>query len=59
LKTTRSHIARSKQTTPELVTQIDQLLEFGDDGIVTERLNAAGVRNWRNDAFTKSQVAAS
>jgi hypothetical protein len=58
MKMTRSRIARTKQTSHELVTQIDQLLEFGDDGIVAERLNAAGVRNWRNDAFTKSQVAA-
>src|SRR6516162_8687692 len=55
---TRSQIARRKQTPPELVTQIDQLLEFGDDGIVAERLNAAGACNWRNDVFTRSQVAA-
>jgi len=57
LKITRSRIARRKQTPPELVTQIDQLLEFGDDGIVAERLNAAGVLNCRNDAFTRNQIA--
>src|SRR5262249_30172075 len=56
LKMTRSRIAPKKQTLPEVVTQIDQLLEFGDDGFVAERLNAAGVRNWRNDAVTRSQI---
>jgi DNA invertase Pin-like site-specific DNA recombinase len=57
LEMTRSRIAPKKQTPPNLVTQIDELLELGDDGIVADRLNATGVRNWRNGAFSKGQIA--
>ena len=58
LTTTRSTVAPRKRTPPTLVSQIDRLLELGDDQIVADQLNAAGVHNWRNTAFTKGQIAA-
>jgi DNA invertase Pin-like site-specific DNA recombinase len=57
LQMTRSRIQPKKQTLPDVVTRIDQLLELGDDAIVAEQLNAAGIRNWRNEAFDKHQIA--
>jgi len=54
----RSRIAPKKQTLSDVVTRIDQLLDLGDDGMVAEQLNVAGVRNWRNGTFTKSQIGA-
>lgn len=53
----RSTVAPRKRTPPNLVTQIDQLLELGDDQIVADHLNTAGARNWRNGPFTKGQIA--
>src|ERR1019366_2044029 len=53
---TRSRATPGNKTAPELVTRIEQLLEFGDDAKVAARLNAEHVRNWRNAAFTKSQI---
>ena len=57
LTLTRSTVAPRKRTPPALVSRIDRLLELGDDQIVADQLNAAGVRNWRNSAFTKGQIA--
>ncbi|HEX3396295.1 MAG TPA: recombinase family protein [Steroidobacteraceae bacterium] len=57
LNMTRSRIVPSKQTLPDVVTRIDQLLELGDDSAVAEHLNAAGIRNWRNSLFTRGQIA--
>ena len=45
---TRSTIQPCKRTPAHVVAQIDQLLELGDDQMVADRLNAAGIRNWRN-----------
>ena len=56
LQMTRSRIQPKKQTLSDVVARIDQLLEVGDDEIVAERLNAAGIRNWRNAAFDKHQI---
>jgi DNA invertase Pin-like site-specific DNA recombinase len=53
---TRSSVAPRKRTPPHVVAQIDQLLEVGDDQIVAQKLNAAGIRNWRNGPFSKSQI---
>lgn len=52
----RSSLAPRKRTTPDLVAQIDRLLEVGDDPLVADHLNAAGSRNWRGKPFTKSQI---
>src|SRR5262249_10726506 len=57
LQMMRSRIQPKKQTLPDVITRIDQLLELGDDEIVAERLNAAGIRNWRTQAFDKHQIA--
>jgi DNA invertase Pin-like site-specific DNA recombinase len=57
LQMIRSRIKRKKQTLPDVVSRIDQLLELGEDRIVAERLNAAGVRNSRKEAFDKQQIA--
>jgi hypothetical protein len=57
LTVTRSSIAPRKRTPPDIVAKIDQLLEIGDDAIVAQELNAAGIRNWRNGPFTKGQIA--
>ncbi len=57
LTLTRSTVAPRKRTPAALVSRIDRLLELGDDQIVADQLNAAGVRNWRNSAFTKGQIA--
>jgi hypothetical protein len=57
LMVTRSSVAPRKRTPPDIVAKIDQLLEIGDDAIVAQRLNAAGIRNWRNVPFTASQIA--
>jgi hypothetical protein len=57
LTLTRSTVAPRKRTPAALVSQIDRLLELGDDQIVADQLNAAGVHNWRNSGFTKGQIA--
>jgi hypothetical protein len=57
LTLTRSSVAPRKRTPPNIVIQIDQLLELGDDQIVADHLNTAGIRNWRNGPFTKGQIA--
>ena len=57
LTLTRSTVAPRKRTPPALVSKIDRLLELGDDQIVADQLNAAGVHNWRNSSFTKGQIA--
>jgi len=57
LQMTRSRMQPKKQTLPDVITHIDQLLELGDDEIVAERLNAAGVCNWRKANFDKHQIA--
>lgn len=54
---TRSSVAPPMRTPPNIVKQIDQLLELGDDQIVADHLNSAGIRNWRNAPFTKGQIA--
>lgn len=54
---TRSTVAPHYRTPPDVVSQIDRLLELGDDQIVADRLNCAGVRNWRDTPFTKGQIA--
>jgi DNA invertase Pin-like site-specific DNA recombinase len=56
LMVTRSSVAPRKRTPPDIVAKIDQLLEIGDDAIVAQTLNAAGIRNWRNGPFTKGQI---
>ena len=56
-KLTRSTVAPRKRTPPALVSQIDRLLDHGDDQTVADQLNAAGLQNWRNSAFTKGQIA--
>lgn len=57
LTLTRSTVAPRKRTPPHIVAQIDQLLELGDDDFVAQKLNAAGIRNWRNRSFTKGHIA--
>jgi len=54
---TRSSVAPPMRTPPNIVKHIDQLLEIGDDQIVADHLNSAGLRSWRNAPFTKGQVA--
>lgn len=54
---TRSSVAPPMRTPPNIVKHIDQLLELGDDQIVADHLNSAGLRSWRNAPFTKGQVA--
>jgi DNA invertase Pin-like site-specific DNA recombinase len=56
LTLTRSTVAPRMRTPPDVVKQIDQLLELGDDQIVADHLNAAGIRNWHNGPFTKGQI---
>ncbi|HME22602.1 MAG TPA: zinc ribbon domain-containing protein [Acetobacteraceae bacterium] len=53
----RSSVAPPMRTPPNIVKQIDHLLELGDDQIVADQLNSAGLRNWRNAPFTKGQIA--
>ena len=53
----RSSLAPRKRTAPDLVAQIDRLLDVGDDHSVADQLNAAGSRNWRGKPFTKSQIS--
>jgi hypothetical protein len=48
-----------KRTPPALISRIDQLLEFDDDQIVADHLNAAGIHNWCYSAFIKGQIAMS
>jgi DNA invertase Pin-like site-specific DNA recombinase len=57
LMLSRSSVAPRKRTPPNIVVQIDQMLEVGDDQIVADHLNSAGLRNWRNGPFTKGQIA--
>ena len=57
LTLTRSTVAPRKRSPPALVAQIDRLLELGDDQMVADHLNTAGIRNWRNAAFTKGQIS--
>lgn len=57
LTLTRSTVAPRKRNSPEIVSQINQLLERGDDAFVANHLNGAGTRNWRNAPFTPSQIA--
>lgn len=53
----RSSVAPRQRTPPALVSRIDRLLELGDDQSVADQRNAAGIRNWRNTAFSKGQIA--
>lgn len=57
LALTRSTVAPRKRTPPDLLAEIDRLLELGDDQMVADHLNAAGRRNWRNAAFTRGHIA--
>jgi DNA invertase Pin-like site-specific DNA recombinase len=57
LTLTRSSVAPPIRTPSDIVKRIDQLLELGDDQIVADYLNTAGIRNWRNGSFTKGQIA--
>jgi Recombinase/Recombinase zinc beta ribbon domain len=56
LTLTRSTIVPRMRTSPDVVNQIDQLLELGADQIVADRLNAAGIRNWRDRPFSRGQI---
>lgn len=56
LTLTRASMQPRKRNPPDIVAKIDQLLEIGDDAFVAQELNAAGIRNWRNGAFTKNQI---
>jgi hypothetical protein len=56
LTLTRTSMQPRKRNPPDIVAKIDQLLEIGDDAFVAQELNAAGIRNWRNGPFTKSQI---
>jgi DNA invertase Pin-like site-specific DNA recombinase len=56
LTVSRSVVAPRKRNPPDIVAQIDHLLEHGDNASVANHLNAAGVRNWRNAPFTSSQI---
>jgi DNA invertase Pin-like site-specific DNA recombinase len=56
LTLTRSSVAPRKRNPADIVAQIDHLLELGDDASVANHLNIAGIRNWHNAPFTKSQI---
>ena len=57
LTLTRTTMQSRKRNPPDVVAQIDQLLEIGDDAIVAQSLNEAGIKNWRSSPFTKGQIA--
>jgi DNA invertase Pin-like site-specific DNA recombinase len=57
LTLTRATVAPRKRTPPHVVARIDQLLNIGDDAIVAQNLNDAGIKNWRSGPFTKGQIA--
>lgn len=56
LSLTRTTVAPRKRTPPHVVARIDQLLNIGDDAIVAQNLNDAGIKNWRSSPFTKGQI---
>lgn len=57
LTMTRSRIMPRKRTPPSLVSEIDRLLELGNDKIVAEHLNSTGMRTWNDAAFSASYIA--
>jgi hypothetical protein len=57
LTLTRTTMAPCQHTPPDVVARIDQLLDTGDDAVVAQSLNDAGVRNWQSGPFTRGQIA--
>ncbi|MCB1947165.1 MAG: recombinase family protein [Thauera sp.] len=49
-------IAQIRKTLPEVVRQIDELLETCTDCQIAARLNEQGFRNWRGQRFTVKKV---
>lgn len=56
LRVARSRVAPRDYTPADVVAQIDQLLQHGDDGFVADHLNASGLLNSSNLPFTKGQI---
>jgi DNA invertase Pin-like site-specific DNA recombinase len=49
-------LAMMRKVKPEVLTQLDQLLETWADHEAADRLNALGYRNWENKPFTARKV---
>jgi hypothetical protein len=49
-------IALVRKTLPDVIRELDQLLDTCSDGEAAVRLNALGHRNWRGEPFTAKRV---
>jgi hypothetical protein len=49
-------LAMIRKFKPEVINQLDQLLETCADHEAADRLNALGYRNWENNPFTARKV---
>lgn len=49
-------MALVRKTLPEIIAELDQLLENGSDREASARLNARGYRNWKGEPFTATRV---
>jgi hypothetical protein len=49
-------ISLIRKTPPEVIRQVDELLETFTDRQVAEQLNALGYKNWRGESFTHKKV---
>lgn len=49
-------IAAVRKFKPEVISQLDQLLQTCTDQETAERLNALGYRNWKQQPFTRTKV---
>lgn len=48
-------ISLIRKTPPEVIRQIDELLETCTDRQVAEQLNTLGYKNWRGESFTHKE----
>lgn len=49
-------ISLIRKTPPEVIRQIDELLETCTDRQVAEQLNTLGYKNWRGESFTHKKI---
>jgi hypothetical protein len=49
-------MALVRKTLPEVIAELDQLLENGSDREASAQLNARGYRNWKGEPFTATRV---
>ena len=49
-------IAAIRKMTPELIAELDRLLDTCTDAQAADRLNALGYRNWKQQVFTAQKV---